>query len=176
MTFNIQHDPRHFILLLGYFYQISSILPDIRLIDDSCLQIEGVFFLWCPWFLECIFIPFSAVVLFFAQNKLRLCLANHKAGYFSNLACDWLSIVGGHSEQETGNAPWCDLVRFLLGIRFQQKRITQCNTLHPPIAIVSFNDHTNDTKYDLTGKIQLTTEVLLNAVNTRTMSYQKSVE
>ena len=28
-----------------------------------------------------------------AQSKLRLCSANHRAGYFSNLACDWLSIV-----------------------------------------------------------------------------------
>ena len=25
------------------------------------------------------------------QSKLRLCSANHRAGYFSNLACDWLS-------------------------------------------------------------------------------------
>ena len=38
-------------------------------------------------------------------NKLRLCLANHKAGYFSNLACDWLSIVWAYSEQETENGP-----------------------------------------------------------------------
>ena len=27
------------------------------------------------------------------QSKLRLCPANHRAGYFSNLTCDWLSIV-----------------------------------------------------------------------------------
>ena len=41
-----------------------------------------------------------------AQSKLRLCLANHRAGYFSNLACDWLSIVWAYSEQETENGPW----------------------------------------------------------------------
>ena len=29
------------------------------------------------------------------------------AGYFSNLACDWLSIVWTYSEQETENGPWC---------------------------------------------------------------------
>ena len=28
-----------------------------------------------------------------AQSKLRLCSANHRAGYLSNLTCDWLSIV-----------------------------------------------------------------------------------
>ena len=42
-----------------------------------------------------------------AQSKLRLCSVNHRAGYFSNLACDWLSIVWAYSEQETENGPWC---------------------------------------------------------------------
>ena len=37
------------------------------------------------------------------RSKLRLCLANHRAGYFSNLACDWLSIDWAYSEQETEN-------------------------------------------------------------------------
>ena len=41
-----------------------------------------------------------------ARSKLRLCSANHRAGYFSNLACDWLSIVWAYSEQETENGPW----------------------------------------------------------------------
>ena len=41
-----------------------------------------------------------------AWSKLRLCSANHRAGYFSNLACDWLSIVWAYSEQETENGPW----------------------------------------------------------------------
>ena len=40
-----------------------------------------------------------------AWSKLRLCSANHRAGYFSNLACDWLSIVWAYSEQETENGP-----------------------------------------------------------------------
>ena len=43
-----------------------------------------------------------------ALSKLRLCSVNHRAGYFSNLACDWLSIVWAYSEQETEeNGPWC---------------------------------------------------------------------
>ena len=41
-----------------------------------------------------------------ARSKLRLCLANHRAGYFSNLACDWLSIIWAYSEQKTENGPW----------------------------------------------------------------------
>ena len=41
-----------------------------------------------------------------AWSKLRLCSANHRAGYFSNLACDWLSTVWAYSEQETENGPW----------------------------------------------------------------------
>ena len=39
------------------------------------------------------------------RSKLRLCSANHRAGYVSNLACDWLSIVWANSEQETENGP-----------------------------------------------------------------------
>ena len=38
-----------------------------------------------------------------ARSKLRLCSANRRAGYFSNLACDWLSIVWAYSEHETEN-------------------------------------------------------------------------
>ena len=44
--------------------------------------------------------------LCFAWSKLRLCSANHRTGYFSNLACDWLSIVWAYSEGETENGPW----------------------------------------------------------------------
>ena len=48
-----------------------------------------------------------------AQSKLKLCSANHRAGYFSNLACDWLSIVWAYSEQETENGPWsCELTHY----------------------------------------------------------------
>ena len=38
-----------------------------------------------------------------AQSKLRLCSANHRTGYLSKLAYDWLSIVWAYSEQETKN-------------------------------------------------------------------------
>ena len=41
-----------------------------------------------------------------ARSKLRLCSANHRPGYWSNLPCDWLSTVWAYSEQETENGPW----------------------------------------------------------------------
>ena len=48
-----------------------------------------------------------ACFLSLARSKFRLCSANHRAGYFSNLACDWLSIVWAYSELETENGPYC---------------------------------------------------------------------
>ena len=50
-----------------------------------------------------------ACFLSLALTKLRLCSANHRAGYFSNLACDWLSIVWAYSKPETENGP-CNVV------------------------------------------------------------------
>ena len=42
-----------------------------------------------------------------ARSKLRLCSANHRAGYFSYLACDhWWSIVWAYSKQGAENGPW----------------------------------------------------------------------
>ena len=41
-----------------------------------------------------------------AWSKLRLCSANHRPGYWSNLPCDCPSIACAYSEQETENGPW----------------------------------------------------------------------
>ena len=41
-----------------------------------------------------------------ARSKLRLCAANHRPGYWSNLPCDWTSTAWVYSEQETENGPW----------------------------------------------------------------------
>ena len=46
-----------------------------------------------------------ACFLFLARSNLRLCSANHRPGYFSNLDCDWLSIVWAYSEQEREKGP-----------------------------------------------------------------------
>ena len=43
-----------------------------------------------------------------ARSKLRLCSANHRAGYFSNLACDCMSIVWAYSEHD---GPRSDVLR-----------------------------------------------------------------
>ena len=47
-----------------------------------------------------------ASFLSLVHSKLRLCSANHRAGYFSNLACDCLSLVWAYSKQKTENGPW----------------------------------------------------------------------
>ena len=40
-----------------------------------------------------------------ARSKLRLCSANYRPGYWSNLTCDWPSTAWAYSEQETENRP-----------------------------------------------------------------------
>ena len=41
-----------------------------------------------------------------AQSKLRLCSANHRPGYWSNVPCDWPSTVWAYSKQGTENGSW----------------------------------------------------------------------
>ena len=41
-----------------------------------------------------------------AGCKLRLCSANHRSGYWSNLPCDWTSTAWANSLQETEIGPW----------------------------------------------------------------------
>ena len=55
-----------------------------------------------PWYSGII----RARFLSLARIKLRLCSATHQAGYFSNLSCEWMSIGGARSEQETEKGPW----------------------------------------------------------------------
>ena len=57
------------------------------------------------WCFPCFHRVCRARFLPLARSKLRLCSANHRAGYFSNPTCDWLSIVWAYSEQETENGP-----------------------------------------------------------------------
>ena len=38
-------------------------------------------------------------------SKLRLCSANHRPGYWSNLPCYWPNTAWAYSEQETENGP-----------------------------------------------------------------------
>ena len=39
--------------------------------------------------------------LYLARSKFRLCSANHRLGYRSNLSCDWSSTAPAYSKQET---------------------------------------------------------------------------
>ena len=66
------------------------------------------------WVLMTCWYNTRARFLSLTQSKLRLCSANHRAGYFSNLACDWLSIVWAYSEQETENGPRTSVVTTLI--------------------------------------------------------------
>ena len=49
---------------------------------------------------------FLGPFLSLARSKLRLCSANHRTGYWSNLPCDWPSTAWAYSEQDTENRPW----------------------------------------------------------------------
>ena len=52
---------------------------------------------------------FWAHFLSLVRSKLRLCSANHRPGYWSNLPCDWPSTAWAYSEQETENRPWSNV-------------------------------------------------------------------
>ena len=58
---------------------------------------------WLEW-CTCIWTRFLSL----ARRKLRLCSANHRPGYWSNLPCDWPSTAWAYSEQQTENGP-CSL-------------------------------------------------------------------
>ena len=70
----------------------------------------------CWIYIGCIWARFLSL----ARSKLRLCSANHRAGYFSNLAFDWLSIVWAYSENDTENGPWCILSTVTTGHQYHQ--------------------------------------------------------
>ena len=58
---------------------------------------------WC----SCVIITWVCF-LSLARSKLRLCSANHRPGYWSNLACDWPSTAWAYYEEETENGPWTE--------------------------------------------------------------------
>ena len=82
---------------------ISSWLITSNIITLLCSSAPKSLITSSPWSLADVTQQIRARFLSLAQSKLRLCSANHRTGYFSNLACDWLSIVWAYSEQETEN-------------------------------------------------------------------------
>ena len=57
------------------------------------------------WSLYCNSLLIWTCFLSLTRSKLRLCSANHRPGYWSNLPCDWPSTAWAYSEQETENGP-----------------------------------------------------------------------
>ena len=49
------------------------------------------------------YIVWWARLLYLAGSRLRLCSANHRPGYLSNLPCDWPNAAWAYSKQETEN-------------------------------------------------------------------------
>ena len=104
------------------------------------------------WFKSCFI---WACFLSLAQSKLRLCLANHRAGYISNLPCDWLSIVWAYSEQDTENGPW--ILWWFWHTKWHdiwQDRIDCRKNAWPPVKILSKSVIINFLKY-LTFLLQI---------------------
>ena len=80
-----------------------------RLNGENWNRKAGIHFLW-PGPVFCLLLgvsldyaqPIAGQV---TQSKLRLCSANHRPGYWSNLPCDWQSPAWAYSEQGTENGP-----------------------------------------------------------------------
>ena len=80
---------------------LSLVTAGLSLVYEGPGDMDPI--VWCVYVCDC---RTWARFLSLARSKLRLCSANHRAGYFSNLACDWLSIVWAYSKQRTENGPW----------------------------------------------------------------------
>ena len=93
-------------LVAGFDYwshQRYSYLQDIAVLDSRIMalisvdiRVELLTQSTSPW----------TCFLSLARSELRLCSANHRPGYWSNLPCGWPSTAWAYSEQETENQPW----------------------------------------------------------------------
>ena len=63
----------------------------------SCMSYGTMVIVETAWLLLMVWARFLSL----AQSKLRRWSANYRPGYWSNLPCDWPSIVWAYSEQET---------------------------------------------------------------------------
>ena len=63
------------------------------------------------------------------SSKLRLCLANHRPGYWSNLPCDWPSTAWAYSEQQTENRPSCKPASFWRHVSVMASRVSGISTV-----------------------------------------------
>ena len=74
-----------------------------------------------------IFRMYMARFLSLARSKLRICSANHRPGYWSNLPSDWPSTAWAYSEQETENKP-CYCVQVI--VHYINRLENEATTLH----------------------------------------------
>ena len=88
---------------------LSKCLHNIGIRSDIWYAMQDHFLL-CLYPPECDVIFWTDLIwarfLSLVWSKLRLCSANHRPGYWSNLSCDWLSTAWAYSKQETENGPW----------------------------------------------------------------------
>ena len=104
-------DHRHIVWSRGLKLRYLSILIKVLFLAKLRSSLDDIltfFFCYCsnPTSLD-VQGPFLSL----AWSKLRLCSANHRPGYWSNLACDWPSTAWACSEQETENGPWSTMIR-----------------------------------------------------------------
>ena len=90
----------------GITFRQSDVIIEVelarsRFLNTSVKWAETI--LWDNVFSVCYIIRVRFLCL--VRSKLRLCSANNRADYFSNLARDLLSIFWTYSEQETENWP-----------------------------------------------------------------------
>ena len=68
-------------------------------------------------------------------SKFRLCSANRRPGYWSNLPCDWPTTAQAYSKQEIENGTWCS--GYLMSVKYLSSNETLLNfvqyaRLHKP--------------------------------------------
>ena len=85
----------NFIIILIFFILIPGVGVDISPRTNQVYVFGGI-----------IPLGIRARVLSLARSKLRLCSANHRPGYWSNLPCDWPITAWAYPEQETENGTW----------------------------------------------------------------------
>ena len=101
LIFLKQNNPRYSLEIFHILIQILLKFVPGDPIDNNSASGNGYLVEYKPSLQTMIWAHFLSLT----RSKLRLCSANHRAGYFSKLACDWLSIVCAYSEQNIENGP-----------------------------------------------------------------------
>ena len=104
--------------------------------------------------------PTRARFLSLARSKLRLCSANHRSGYWSNLPCDWPSTAWAYSEQEMENGTWSGMrstyTTMVITSRWRHMNVMKSQiTGHPTVCLTAYADpHERYIKVRITGPLR----------------------